>query len=1576
MKVLTIIKEDRLMLGFLWGQKRQLMAVFLSLVMLFTILPSGTLAYADVTKDLTIQEDTQKEVVVVEESKEQKDTDQQKDNQGQLEGALSNENVENEAEAEESVGEVDAENDSEIKEALKEDTEDTEENTEGNTKGNTEEIKEMNTSTASLPSTISLTSDMLTEGTYNTNFFVGDFELKASSDKTIVIEANKKTANDGTTYTKRIKLGGTGDSKTRSIHFTTKTEAVVKVYAMSGNSEDRILNLYDSAGEVVESSAASGASIIVATINLSKAGSYYLASPSSGVNVYGITITETGKEQEPERKDWEMVSQPVITHVEQSAGKIIVTFELITGVDGADKATVYMKDEDGQEVANILVGSDPVQTNRTVEFLPTKSDSYYFMVIAERTGNITKKESNVSESIDFVLPLKTPIIKGINNIGGGSATLAWESVPEAVHYIISYQLEGTADIKESEKLMDTEGTIHDLKVGENYIFWVMAIRGEDKIISEPTTLTISQEEERAWYFSAFGPGVNDDNNYYLKNEKEESITVVSDNGKGKLQPTSTDGLAYYYTTIDPQKENFILSGTVTVDAWTFSNGQEGFGLMASDAVGAHADSSVFWNNSYMLGAMKVEYFWDPISNQVSDAGHKITMKQGIGAQEKIGITAENIAAGSTVAAFKSKMVTMETSCSTKGTGTYNVIGNYTNEAPPTGTVDSAGLKTTYQFKLQRDNTGYRLSYTDEAGKTVSKLFYDINRDALTQIDKDNIYVGFFASRNARMTVTDIHLTVSDPATDPAAEEQGISYVTPVYEIISAKTSAVNHHELIFIANADGSLMIKDGNGKVIVNQENIAAGTYNKYSIILTKGDNNFQVSFTPDPEYKPSEFEKLSSYKTVTFEHNVNYKSYDLKVLHISPEGTSNGTGKENSPIDLYTAVQYAKPGQILLLAGGTYNLNSKVTIERGIDGSGDKMIYLIADEKDSNRPILDFNRASEGMVLAGDYWYLKGFDITKSADATKGLQISGNHNVVDGVNTYYNGNTGLQISRYLSSDNYEDWPAYNLILNCTSYGNADRGYEDADGFAAKLTVGDGNVFDGCIAYNNADDGWDLFAKIETGPIGQVVIKNCVAYGNGYLPDGTYAGNGNGFKLGGSSISGYHKLIDSVAYDNKAKGIDSNSCPDIQIYRCTTFNNGSYNVAFYTTDAPNTDFYAEGLISYRTLHYEIDENIKPLGNQDRTKIYKSTNYYWNKSKEQSENNQGDIATGDWFINLDTKTLITRNADGTIQMNGLLVLKEIVSKDLGARIGGSPSKNIEIPEEESPVTVTPTPQDSSNDDTSREKLIHEMLSENRLNEITVNNIKSTETGDVLLYTGGTINKTKELLIKLPDSIQDAINKNILLYQATYSSDNKEVATVSDSGLITGISAGEAVITTKISLENKTITFKTNVTVEKARIVFVKDKQKLLVSKSVTYEIKLYGYAAKDIEWMTSKRNISVVSKNNGKTKAVVYGVSKGTEVLYIRLKGHKTALVKIKITVSDQQEQNKSKEVSKAEEKAKNADKTTDKEEKYISYTVKAGDSLWKIAQKYQITLSKLLAVNAIQDPDKISVGEIIKIPN
>ena len=36
-------------------------------------------------------------------------------------------------------------------------------------------------------------------------------------------------------------------------------------------------------------------------------------------------------------------------------------------------------------------------------------------------------------------------------------------------------------------------------------------------------------------------------------------------------------------------------------------------------------------------------------------------------------------------------------------------------------------------------------------------------------------------------------------------------------------------------------------------------------------------------------------------------------------------------------------------------------------------------------------------------------------------------------------------------------------------------------------------------MAYNNSDDGWDLFAKAATGPIGVVTIQNCIAFRNGF---------------------------------------------------------------------------------------------------------------------------------------------------------------------------------------------------------------------------------------------------------------------------------------------------------------------------------------------------------------------------------------------------------------------------------------------------------------------------------------------
>ena len=483
-------------------------------------------------------------------------------------------------------------------------------------------------------------------------------------------------------------------------------------------------------------------------------------------------------------------------------------------------------------------------------------------------------------------------------------------------------------------------------------------------------------------------------------------------------------------------------------------------------------------------------------------------------------------------------------------------------------------------------------------------------------------------------------------------------------------------------------MITDAAGNEIVNKD-FSALSKEHIAVTLNAGRNIFDVTFVPDQTYRPGEYMEMTSYDTVNFRYVVEYKTAQNNNIYVSPDGKANAAGTKEAPVDIYTAVKTAAPGQKIILKEGTYHLSQTVKVERGINGTADAMIYMIADPDATTRPVFDFGGNCAGMILAGDYWYFQGFDVTRSADAQKGIQVSGNHNTLDRLQAYRNGNTGIQISRYLGTDRFDQWPSDNLILNCSSYLNADKGYEDADGFAAKLTVGEGNVFDGCIAAYNADDGWDLFAKVQTGSIGVVTIQNCLAFKNGYVLDAEgkeiNAGNGNGFKMGGDSMPGSHVLKNSIAFANKAKGIDSNSCPDIKVYNSISYNNESYNVAFYTNTAVNTAFYAEGILSYKTSN-KVAEQYKPKGTQKDSDVNNASNYYFNGTK--SVNSEGKQVDDTWFVSLDMEAAlhggITRNADGTLNMNGFLELTDVVPEGIGAVVTGQPSATITPNKEQKP----------------------------------------------------------------------------------------------------------------------------------------------------------------------------------------------------------------------------------------------------------------------------------------------------
>ncbi|MER7787007.1 right-handed parallel beta-helix repeat-containing protein [Streptomyces sp. NPDC097640] len=274
---------------------------------------------------------------------------------------------------------------------------------------------------------------------------------------------------------------------------------------------------------------------------------------------------------------------------------------------------------------------------------------------------------------------------------------------------------------------------------------------------------------------------------------------------------------------------------------------------------------------------------------------------------------------------------------------------------------------------------------------------------------------------------------------------------------------------------------------------------------------------------------------------------SIKADALYVSPNGSASAPGTESSPTTLASAITRITAGGTIYMRGGTYNLSQTVTIAPGNNGtsSAPKQLSAYPGEK----PVLNFSAMSEdpanrGLAVNGSYWRISNLTVERAGD--NGIFVGGSNNVIERAVTRFNRDTGLQISRIASSTPREQWPANNLVVSSESHDNADSDGEDADGFAAKLTVGAGNVFRYDVSHNNIDDGWDLYTKDDTGAIGPVTIEDSLALNNGTLSDGSQASSGdrNGYKLGGSDIAVDHVVRRSIAYRNGKHGFTYNSNP------------------------------------------------------------------------------------------------------------------------------------------------------------------------------------------------------------------------------------------------------------------------------------------------------------------------------------------------------------------------------------------------------------------------------------------------
>lgn len=1077
------------------------------------------------------------------------------------------------------------------------------------------------------------------------------FTIKAISSKSVKMDKSEKTSEYNHSFTKRLKSGGAGAADYRTIYFTTaQANAVVTVYALSASAAaNRTFKIYDSDGTAVtDALTALGedhitdkeGKIPAVRVTLGAAGTYYIC-PDASINFYYVSVTE-GVYQEDAFTDG---TKPSIVRIDRNVldeNTLDVTISGTITNPSTDRLWVKMYDEKGDlvddaKVANLSDGK------ATVKLTPEEGGIYSLVCEAIRGGTKVTYKSEEKEYI-FTPALTKVSIDSILTNNQLGLDVTWSATAGAERYSISIAEQGSENytLVKKDIIFKTESYTCSIPselvaVGKTYTVKLEAFDAAGKSISTTLDKKVRASAER-FQSALVGSGasgtvtVNEDTGAV----RMEAVAVGSGSG-GKLAD-SEDGFIYYYTEINPEKENFTLTATFTVIDSSNKDNQSGFGIMAIDDFIDGTSSARYFNSA---GCMVRKY-----SRNIDGVPASTTGIPG------------------------GYFVTGYTGAPTTSSSTRKLI----DTAPFDWDWKSERLTPRFQdgdvitLTLKKDNTGFHaiMEGYDEI------ICYE--PDLLLKQDSSKYYVGICASRKIIVEASNLIFTTSDPVTDPAGISRPQTTVTASAVYDSASTASGSTFEIAFKADYAGTVNVYDADNHLVAEDLKVDPRKDNTLrvtaEVTLQEGTNHFKAIFTPGTDEQQGEL--LGNAETlnqtpikVTFD--VSYKKYGTSnhAIYASPVGSSVNKGTKSSPLDVHTAVAYAQPGQEIVLLGGTYQLTSKILIERGHNGTAESPITLMAQP--GAKVTFDLtNSPSGGIMVSGDYWHIYDIEVCNAPGNAKPVQVSGHHNIIEKVVSHDNGYTGIQISGD-SKEPSSMWPSHNLILSCESYNNCDPLANDADGFAAKLTCGEENVFRYCISHHNIDDGWDLYAKSTTGAIGAVLIDQCVAYNNGYLTEekgSSIQGEGNGFKLGGESIAVKHKLVNSISFSNLANGVFSNSNPSCIIENVTSYANEKHNLQL-NTNASATTWELSRFISYGTA-----QNTDSIDVRNQANLESITNYL------NGRNTSGIYVTDAWFESIDTTVKPTIAEDGSIDMHGLLQLTESAVSGIGGTISSNPNPTL------------------------------------------------------------------------------------------------------------------------------------------------------------------------------------------------------------------------------------------------------------------------------------------------------------
>jgi len=281
-----------------------------------------------------------------------------------------------------------------------------------------------------------------------------------------------------------------------------------------------------------------------------------------------------------------------------------------------------------------------------------------------------------------------------------------------------------------------------------------------------------------------------------------------------------------------------------------------------------------------------------------------------------------------------------------------------------------------------------------------------------------------------------------------------------------------------------------------------------------------------------------------------------------VAVDGDDRAAGTQATPFATVQRAQHAaNPGDTVFIRGGTYIMREDQIAGRQrpyvfvtlLDKSGEPGKPINYWAYPGERPVFDFSQVKPAGArvtafrINGSWLHLRDLEVVgvqvtiKTHTQSICFDNQGSHNLYERLVM----RDGMAIGLWIGNG------SHNLVLNCDAYRNWDdvsgnqRG-GNVDGFGYHGPKGSvNNVFRGCRAWFNSDDGFDFINSHEA-----ATIENCWAFYNGYSPDFAPLADGNGFKAGGHAGTPLarmpsplprHVVRGSVAVRNKANGFYAN---------------------------------------------------------------------------------------------------------------------------------------------------------------------------------------------------------------------------------------------------------------------------------------------------------------------------------------------------------------------------------------------------------------------------------------------------